>query len=156
VYFTLSRGDGHPDVGLTPEDRIAALEVEVNQELAAARVPHVEFVLDPDQGPPAAFDRTTWVTRLNPAAFRNPAAAALTPADRAEISGAIHHEVRHAEQWYEIARLLAGAHGLDAARIHARTSITLEVCRQAAAAPALDCTMSTGPAYTWYQATYGS
>jgi murein L,D-transpeptidase YcbB/YkuD len=116
----------------------------------------VQFVLDPNQGPHATFHFTEWVAHIDPTWFQPAAAEQLTSQQQAEIAGAVYHEARHAEQWYEMARLLAGLHGLNGQQIHDRTHIRLEVAEQAAAHPILECTTSNGPAFDWYESVYGA
>ena len=141
---------------MSADDRLNALIAEINQELGAAGVPPVTGLLDPSTPPYALFDFQTWTAHLEPTPFQPENAERLTSQDQATIAGAVYHECRHAEQWFEMARLLAGLHGLGAAEIHQQTAILQEVCEHAAANPMLECTMSNGPAFEWYESVYGS
>lgn len=152
----VSHAYGIANSSMTAEDRIALLEEEANRELTAAGVPYVGFVLDPATPPYALFDFEDWVAKVEPTPFQ-PANAEQLPADeQATIAAAVYHEARHAEQWFTIARLLAGLYGLDGATINAQTGIRRDVADYAAGYPILECTMENGPAFDWYENVYGS
>jgi hypothetical protein len=140
---------------MTAEQRVEALESAANDELTAAGVPHVEFRLDPATAPCARFDFTTWVALVEPTPFDPATAEALTEDERGRIAGTIYHEARHAEQWFEIARLLAGLHGFDAARVAEEMTIPEHVAEAAAANPTTRCTLGNGRAFDWYESVYG-
>lgn len=142
---------------MSAEDRIEALERAANEELAgAAGVPYVRFALDASVPPYALFDFTTWIAKIEPTPFAPENAAVLTAAEQARISGAVYHEARHAEQWFDIARLLAGLHGKDAAAIAAEMTVPDWVAELAVAKPIMECGTTEGPAGAWYESIYGS
>ena len=141
---------------MSADDRLAALQAQVNQELTAAGVPYVRFVLDPGTAPYALFDFTVWTAKVEPTPFEPAHAEQLTPEEQSQIAAAVYHEARHAEQWFQIARLLAGLHDLDAAAIHTAMQIPEEVAAQAVADPIRECTLSNGTAFEWYESVYGA
>lgn len=141
---------------MSAEDKIAALEREINEALATVDVPPITCVLDAGTNPYAVFDFYTWRALIEPTPFQPEAAAQLTPEQAAEAVAAIYHEARHAEQWYIIARLLAGLHDRDAAAINTETGIPVEIATLAVADPIRECTLSNGPAFEWYENVYGS
>jgi peptidoglycan hydrolase-like protein with peptidoglycan-binding domain len=137
------------------DDRIAALASAVNAQLADAGVPWVDFELDPSTAPYAVFRFRTWTAAVEPTPFQPENAERLSPHEQGQISGAVYHEARHAEQWWTIARLLAGLHDLDGAAIAAQTGIRSDIAALAAQDPIRECTMSNGPAFDWYESVYG-
>ncbi|MFC5285693.1 hypothetical protein ACFPM7_01395 [Actinokineospora guangxiensis] len=140
---------------MTAEQRVGALESAANDELTAAGVPSVRFRLDPATARYARFDAATWVALVEPSPFDPATAEALTEDERGRVAGTIYHEARHAEQWFEIARLLAGLHGFDAARIAEEMTIPEHVAEAAAADPTTRCTLNNGRAFAWYESVYG-
>ncbi len=138
------------------DDRIAALANAVNAELAAAGVPWVDFELDPSTPPYAVFRFSTWVAGVEPTPFQPEHAETLTADQQQQIAGAVYHEARHAEQWWTIARLMAGLHDLDGAAIASATGIRSDIANLAATQPILECTLSNGPAFDWYESVYGA
>ena len=140
---------------MSAEDRVAALESAANDELTAAGVPYVHFQLDPATPPYAQFDFTTWVALIEPTPFQPENAEHLSEEEQGRIAGTIYHEARHAEQWFEIARLLAGLHGFDAAKIAQDMTIPQSVAAAAVANPTTQCTLSNGRAFDWYESVYG-
>ncbi len=147
---------GTMNASMSAEDRIAGLESAANDELSAAGVPYVRFVLDPATAPYAQFDFSTWTAQVEPSPFDPATAEAMTQDEQGKIAGTIYHEARHAEQWFEIARLLAGLHGHDAARIAHDMGIPDWVAQAAFANPTLQCTLSNGRALDWYESVYGA
>jgi peptidoglycan hydrolase-like protein with peptidoglycan-binding domain len=137
-------------------DRLAALERQINEELSAAGVPYVRFELDPATSPVGNFAFATWVVSFEPSPFQPENAEWLTPDRQAFMASAAYHEARHAEQWYQMARLLAGLHDMDAVAINNKTRIRLDVAMLAAANPIQACTRSNGPAFDWYENVYGA
>ncbi|MGX7823909.1 peptidoglycan-binding domain-containing protein [Actinokineospora sp. 24-640] len=140
---------------MSAEDRVLALESAANDELTAAGVPYVHFQLDPATPPYAQFDFTTWIALIEPTPFEPANAEALSQEEQGRIAATVYHEARHAEQWFEIARLLAGLHGFDAVRIANDMQIPASIAQAATANPTTQCTLSNGRAFDWYESVYG-
>jgi hypothetical protein len=81
----------------------------VNITLAKARIPPVTINIGgtDDLG---TFSPSTWAININTQEFSASAntVCGLTPDEAAEIVDTLYHEIRHAEQSYRIARMLAG------------------------------------------------
>jgi peptidoglycan hydrolase-like protein with peptidoglycan-binding domain len=141
---------------MSADERILALQDEINEALAAADVPNVDLVFDSGVAHYAEFDMTIWTVRIQPSHLEPEYAATLTEAGMAEISGAVFAEARVAEQWYEVARVLAGRHGLDSQTISEQLGIQIEIAMLAFANPSPELTLTAGAAYEWYSAAYGA
>ena len=91
----------------TPAARAQMLGKIANDRLQAAGVFSVAIRIDPTLSPQTSgqFDFTTWSIALNGGLVNQ---AALTDAQLKSVAGTIYHEARHAEQWFRIARWLAG------------------------------------------------
>lgn len=140
------------------EDRRAALETAVNERLTSVGVPYVSFVLDAAKagGSLARFIFQDWVVALDPPRFDPAAADWATPEQQAALLGTVYHESRHSEQWYRMARYLAGL-GYTADQIHAAPYGMATIAAQAAADyPILESSQEATEAAAWYESVYGS
>lgn len=140
---------------MTAEERLAVLEAEINQALAAADVPNVNLHFDASLSDYAAFDYTGWVVMVEPSTFQPGHAATLTSVGMAEVSSAVYDQAREAEKWYDVARVLAGRHGLDPQTITTQLGIPLDVSMLAYANPSQEPTITHGVAFDWYGQAYG-
>lgn len=142
---------------MTLDDRLAALKGAANERLEAAGVPDIKFAskaLDADTH--GIFTWWEWEMSINETRLADDWINAATQEDQADLVSTVLHEARHAEQFYTVARLLAGLHDLDADAIHSQMNIPVEVATVAAADPIRECTMANGPAFDWYESVYGS
>ena len=138
-----------------PARRAAALGRQVTAPLVAAGMP-APSVEAADLGPALGqFDARAWTLRLSlPALTALPVwpAAAETRA----LAAAAHHEARHAEQWFRMARLRA-AEGRSPAEIAAEMSLPPAVTE---AAHRVHRPATTGAADAqareWWNSVYGA
>jgi peptidoglycan hydrolase-like protein with peptidoglycan-binding domain len=139
------------------EDRRAAIEVAVNERLAAVGVPYVTFTLDAAEanGALAVFKYQKWTVFLDPPRFEPAAADWATPEQQAALLGTVYHESRHAEQWFRAARYRAGL-GNTADQIVADMKIEKWVADLAVANPILQSNQEADEAAAWYESVYGS
>lgn len=116
---------------------------------------------------PGNFDSGNWTVTMNTALFSSRTGVSkvgdLNLDEAAEVAAGVYHEVRHAEQHFRIARMLAAASTKQAvadiaAEIKAETLIPIDVALAAAADP-LKATSATagllGEAKEWRSATSG-
>src|SRR5947209_10406046 len=117
----------------TPAARAQMLGKIANDRLQAAGVFSVAIRIDPTLSPQTSgqFDFTTWSIALNGGLVNQ---AALTDAQLKSVAGTIYHEARHAEQWFRIARWLAGQ-GKKAADIVTEMQIAPAAAKAAVASP---------------------
>jgi len=94
--------------GADVEKRQRALFEPATKQLEALGAPRITSILqDPRmvaESTFAAFMPATWMVLINPSGLQ----ANATDEEKARVAGAIYHEIRHAEQFYRIARMLAG------------------------------------------------
>ncbi len=92
--------------GGDPNERAAAIISSVNKNLTRTGAPPVTFTLvERDADSYGQFCDSTWNIELN-SKFFTPSIAKTD--DMAQIADTVFHEARHAEQFYRVARLLAG------------------------------------------------
>jgi peptidoglycan hydrolase-like protein with peptidoglycan-binding domain len=139
------------------EDRRAAIEVAVNERLAAIGVPYVTFELDAAGagGNLAQFHFQEWKVSLDPPRFEPAAADWATSEQQAALLGTVYHESRHAEQWFRAARYRAGL-GNSADAIVADMKIQDWVAALAFADPILQSDQESAEAAAWYESVYGT
>lgn len=139
------------------DDRLAALRAAANEQLAAAGVPDIRFKKEAlDAGTHGVFTWWEWEMSINETRLSDAWIDAATLEDQADLVSTVMHEARHAEQFFTVARLLAGLHDLDADAIHDQMNIPVDVAKVARANPILECTLANGPAFDWYESVYGS
>jgi hypothetical protein len=137
----------------TAQSRADELVKTVNVRLAAANVPPLTAVLNPKASPneQGSFDFEKWTMKLNPFLLNRPG---LDQPAAAKLADTVFHEARHAEQWFAIARLLAGRKKTPA-QIHAQTAIEATVCGKAGAHKILPGTTEAVGATGWFESVYG-
>lgn len=93
-----------------PRELVNAIMSAINAELRAISVPETSVSLNDAGGNLGTFSFDTWTIDLSPSAvFNNKTKISdLTEDEAAEAVNTLHHESRHCEQWYRMARLLAG------------------------------------------------
>lgn len=100
---------------LTLDGRTEAVKVALDQELVAASIPPLEGVTTiPAKKHPASFDYKTWKVTLRREFLEG---STVGDEDAADLCGTLAHEIRHGEQQFLTARVLA-AKGQSAAEIH--------------------------------------
>lgn len=148
-YVDETYGTAHSS--MDPEEQLAALAAASNGQLAAAGVPNVPITFGNANGNWAEFTWSTWSVSVDRAMYLQ----AQEAGNAAENMDTIYHESRHAEQWWTIARLMAGLYEMDGAAINARTGLKLEIAEAAAQDPILQSNAQTEAALSWYNQTYG-
>lgn len=144
---------GVANSSMDPADRLAAMEQAANRQLTAAGVPYVSFEFEAQSGTTiAVFAFDEWTVKIGPTPFNN----AFDSMDGVSALDTIYHESLHAEQWFNIARLMAGLDGLDAATVSERTGIPAHVCDAAVGDPIIESNSSTEKAIEFYESVYGS
>jgi hypothetical protein len=94
----------------TLEQRRAALEVLVNKTFKAAGLPNINEVratplsASAQGGVQGNFDAQSWRININQAKLTDPQ---LSDQEAAQLASNLYHEMRHAEQYFRIAQLLA-------------------------------------------------
>ncbi|MBA2280980.1 MAG: peptidoglycan-binding protein [Actinomycetota bacterium] len=162
-YVGASYGIWHSSYS-SPEDRLAAMESAANGELSAVGVPHVAFAFDTALAAGnAVFDHEIWTAQVAREWFETDVAESLSEDNQREIVDTVYHEARHAEQWYNILRLMAGLHSLQADgqfQLPDGSWSTAVVDQRAIAAavadPMLQSTRTNGAAVDWYESFFGS
>jgi hypothetical protein len=90
------------------EKRQRALFEPATRQLEALGAPRITSLLKHEhyggESTYAAFMPATWMVLINPSGLR----ANASDEAKARLAGTIYHEIRHAEQYYRIARMLAG------------------------------------------------
>jgi hypothetical protein len=114
-------------------------------------VPYVPIAFGDAHGAWAEFTWSTWSVAVDRAMYIK----AQEDANAAENMDTIYHESRHAEQWWAIARLMAGLYEMDGAAINTKTGLKLEIAVEAALNPILQSNTQTDAALRWYEQTYG-
>ena len=135
--------------------RADALVEAVNRRLSNAGVPAVTSILYDGASPneQGSFDFPSWSLRLNRLLLDQSGLPQKAAADLAET---LYHEARHAEQWFWMARYLAGR-GYSAAGIAGTLGIPGTIGKAAKGAPPIqpgstDAVIASG----WYESVYGS
>ena len=138
------------DALATPEARAGVLERAGNDELAAIGVPGFKLELGWVQLE-AEFQFRTWTMVLRRSALAEPlSAGALTG-----LVQTFAHETRHPEQWFRVARLLAGQ-GMKADAIAREMRIEPEYARAAHRRPLDPASPEAAEAAQWYESVYGA
>lgn len=148
-YVNDTYGTAHSS--MDPQEQLDALAAAANEQLTAAGVPYVPIAFGNAGTNYAVFDWRPWSVTVN----RDKYVTTQDNGDAAENMDTIYHESRHGEQWWTIARLLAGLYDMDGAAINARTELNLDIANQAAADPILQSNTKTTAAIAWYEQTYG-
>ena len=140
------------------EDRKNAVAAAANHRLNDFGVPNVKFELDAakSQGNLALFIFQDWTVYLDPARFEPDAADWATPEEQAALLGTVYHESRHAEQWFRIARYLAGR-GVTPDQLAASPYFIPHIAGDAARLlPISPGSQEETEAAAWYESVYGT
>jgi peptidoglycan hydrolase-like protein with peptidoglycan-binding domain len=149
-YVNDTYGTAHSS--MDPQEQLDALATAANEQLAAAGVPWVPIAFGDAGTNWAVFDWRPWAVTVN----RDLYVKAQDSGEAVENMDTIYHESRHSEQWWTIARLLAGLYEMDGAAIHARTGLNLDIANLATADPILQSNTATAAAIAWYEQTFGA
>ncbi len=118
---------------LSAAARGAAIGKEANKRLKDAGVPACTIdVQSMAIGTNGNFDFTTWTINVNKIPLEQ---ATITTNELAEIADTMYHEARHCEQWFRIARFLAGTKGKTAKDIATEMFIPESIAKKAVASP---------------------
>jgi peptidoglycan hydrolase-like protein with peptidoglycan-binding domain len=148
-YVEETYGTAHSS--MDPDEQLAALAAASNAQLAEVGVPYVPIDFGDAHGNWAEFDWSTWSVAVDRTMYVN----AQEAGNAAENMDTIYHESRHAEQWWTIARLMAGLYEMDGAAINAQTSLKQDIADAAVQDPILQSNAQTDAALAWYNQTYG-
>ncbi len=117
--------------GLDANGRAAELGKAANARLKDADVqPCAINVKAFSGGTNGQFDFTTWTIDINQKLVSKDE---VSDAELSDVADTMYHEARHAEQWFRIARWLAGTKKKTAAEIAASMAIPEAVAKKAAA-----------------------
>lgn len=156
-----------------PRELVNAIMSAINAELRSISVPETSVSLNDAGGNLGTFSFDTWTIDLSPAAVFNnkDKISDLTEAESAEAVNTLHHESRHCEQWFRMARLLAGKllgvpttifGGIIqvmvvAARIANDMGIPARIALVAAMNPLYNTgSQESAEAQAWYESVYGA
>ena len=134
----------------TADERATAYGEAANERLAAIGVPAMTIVVN-DSDEAGDFDFEPWTMGIGRKPF---ASATISDKDAADLSATAYHEARHAEQWFSMARLLAGK-GRSAARIATDMVIPPGIAAQATTKPLKPGSMEALIAQGWFDSVYG-
>jgi len=140
---------------MSAENRASQVMQAVNERLAAAGVPHVDWSWGSDPGNAGQFHYRTWSMGLGRTPFDPATYEVGHVADHADLLDTVYHEARHSEQWFRQARERAGL-GATAAQIVETTHIPQHIADAAVADPITQSDKSQYEAEQWYQSIYGS
>lgn len=155
----------------SPSELISAIEATLNASLNAEQVPPIVVVQAPGGGNDGTFDFATWTIEIDPQAVfpRKTKISELTTSEVREVADTLHHEARHCEQWFRMARLLAGqklgvpqADGtpVDEATVAQEIATAMGIPPSAALwatqAPLTTGTEESAEAQEWYDSVYGA
>lgn len=115
----------------TARKRAEALLKAVNARLIAAKVPPCTIGFARLGEGNAQFSFDTWRIEVDRGKYDQ---ATLSLAEQTSLVDTIYHEARHAEQWFRMARLMAGMPKYKtAAKLHQKTGIKPSIVQQAIA-----------------------
>jgi hypothetical protein len=135
----------------TADKRAQKMGDAANDELKKAGVEQCTVKVEAMDAAGALGFRT-WTLRIGKNAFDK---ATLSLTELADAADTIYHEARHAEQWFRMARLRAGA-GKKAAEIATELELPPTVVAAAAAKPLTGTGVEVTEATAWYESVYGS
>jgi hypothetical protein len=147
------------DALATPARRAAVLVDAAVEQLRELDVPPLEHSLEraPGEGeldaPAGVFLFKTWTMHVEAARF-----AGAAPADAAlrALAVTVAHETRHCQQWFWMARYLAGTDpALKASEIAERMKIPQPIAARARRAPLAESDAAFEQAKGWYESVYG-
>ncbi len=143
----------------TVDQKLTTLTTAINTQLAASGIPPITVNLVPGIAGNATYDFTTHSMNVTRATLE----ADLTV--RGNFNSAIrtvYHEARHAEQWFNMARLMAGnppagtSPAETAANIATTMSIPMSIATAATASPLSPTSAQGRYVNAMYQSVYGS
>lgn len=155
----------------SPSELIAAIEATLNGSLDAEHVPPISVVQNDGGGNDGTFDFETWTIEIDPQAVfaGKTKISELEPDEVREVADTLHHEARHCEQWFRMARLLAGQKlGVPQpdGRPADETTVAQEIANEMGIPPsaalwAVQEPLTTGDqesaeAQEWYDSVYGA
>lgn len=135
----------------TGDKRAQKLGDAANEELKKAGVEPCTVKVEAMDSA-GAFGFRTWTLRIGKNAFEK---ATVGLAELADAADTIYHEARHAEQWFRMARLRAGA-GKTAAEIATELELPPSVAKAAEGKPLTGTGTEVTEATAWYESVYGS
>jgi hypothetical protein len=142
-----------------PALRAVTIVAGANDRLAAANVPICQVDVNDLGGHVAGlFEHESWHIHVDDDLVRGPAVDPTTGKSRVRPAmGTVYHEARHAEQWFSIARMVAGRSPkpLDA-ELAARTKIPIAIAQRALDSPIAPGTMEAAIAEGWFDAELGA
>ncbi len=137
----------------TPEKRLEALTMAINDRLAVVNVATIRRVQAADIGTNLGrFDLGSWNILLSRKLLSQPT---LTAQQATELAWVLYHEARHAEQWFMMACMLAGR-GQTAQEIRGGMRLLRDIADQAARDPLKSDSIEAVEAMGWYTSVYGS
>jgi hypothetical protein len=135
---------------LPPSERMGELGRCANQELALVGVFPCRLDLQSLGDDAGKFIPNEWQLLFNRATFEKPT---IDKTEAAEIADTVYHEARHAEQFFQVARLMAGK--MKPAEIAAKTAIPIQIATEAHKQPLTAGTPEAALAESVQQSVYG-
>ncbi|MBE2182642.1 MAG: peptidoglycan-binding protein [Anaerolineae bacterium] len=131
--------------------RAEQLMDKINELLEASKVPECGFKVKDLPDLLGQFDFTPWIIELGKPAFERDV---ITLEEYSDAANTVYHEARHAEQWFSMARMLAGQ-GKSAAQIATMMGIPVTIATEAVSVKYAPTSMEALVANGWYQSVYG-
>ncbi len=131
--------------------RAEQLMDKINELLEDSKVPECDFEVKDLPDLLGQFDFTPWKIELGKPAFERDV---ITLEEYSDAANTVYHEARHAEQWFSMARMLAGQ-GKTAAQIATMMGIPVNIATEAVSIKYAPESMEALVANGWYQSVYG-
>lgn len=135
----------------TGEARAQAMMTKINELLTQSEVPECLVSVKSLPNLLGQFDFATWTIEVGLDQFERDS---VTVAEYADMANTLYHEARHAEQWFSMARMLAGQNK-TADRIATMMGIPPNIAAQAVTRKYDPKSMEALVADGWYQSVYG-
>lgn len=148
--FAVQQLNDWEDLG-SADARAEQLMDKVNELLQESKVPECDSEVKDLPDLLGQFDFEPWKIELGKPAFEKDV---ITLEEYADTADTVYHEARHAEQWFSMARMLAGQ-GKDAAKIAKMMGIPLDIATEAVSVKYAPESMEALVANGWYQSVYG-
>lgn len=116
---------------MSAAERANKLGELANAALATVKVPAVNILMADLGSSSGSFSNVTWTLKVNQSIVSKDT---VTEAELAEVSNTFYHEARHAEQYYRVARYVAGL-GMSANYIATRLGIPARIAKEAVSNP---------------------
>jgi hypothetical protein len=136
----------------TADERGKKMVELINKQLKAAGVPECDVRLDDLGADSGQFDFGPWTILVGNDFLGKDK---LTRKELDDFANTVIHEARHAEQWFNMAQLLAGR-GKTAREIATELGIPLRIAKAAVANPLKGTQGKAAVANNWYQSVYGT